>query len=75
MVVQAMRPLVERSAGRTKATNTCAIDDDRDYFDDDYDDDYFGDDMMIMMTNQHPEDGGRGGRHPSCEDTQSLNKV
>ena len=31
--------------------------------------------MMIMITNQHPEDGGRGGRHPSCEDTQSLNKV
>ena len=66
MVVQAMRPLVERSAGRTKATSTCAIDDD---------DDYFDDHMMIKMTNQHPEDGGRGGRHPSCEDTQSLNKV
>ena len=70
MVVQAMRPLVERSAGRTKATSTCAIDDDGDY-----DGDYFDDDMMIKMTNQHPEDGGRGGRHPSCEDTQSLNKV
>ena len=38
MVVQAMRPLVERSAGRTKATSTCAIDDDDDYFDDDKDD-------------------------------------
>ena len=44
VVVQAMRPLVERSAGRTKATNTCAIDDGGDYDDDDYDDDYFDDD-------------------------------